>query len=163
MYTPLVWFVVSALIVMSVIDIKTMEIPNGIILYLIIFGLIAALSGIFAPNWVPYPLKWYEYLIGAFCISLPFFLIALFTGGIGGGDIKLLFAMGLFLGWKATVFGAFVGILIGAIVAVIVMIVNKKKKGDPIPFGPSLAVGLTLAVFFGNELTNAYLSMLGWI
>ena len=75
-------------------------------------------------------------LIGAVIISVPMLLLALIIpGAFGGGDIKLMAASGFFLG-------------------------KKLEKKDHFAFGPFLAFGLALAVFFGDQIVNWYLSLL---
>ena len=101
----------SALIVMTFIDIDTKEIPNGIVVFIIILSIPLFFTA--------KDVVWWHRLVGAVVISVPLYVIALVTGGIGGGDIKLYFALGLVLGLYPTLVSAFIAIvsagLIGAI------------------------------------------------
>lgn len=80
-----------ALVTASFIDLDTMEIPDSAVLVLLALGLIT-----FAPFG---GVSWQDKLIGCACVSVPMFLLALF-GGMGLGDVKLYFVLGLLLGWQ---------------------------------------------------------------
>ena len=93
----------SALIVMTFIDIDTKEIPNGIVVFIIILSIPLFFTA--------KDVVWWHRLVGAVVISVPLYVIALVTGGIGGGDIKLYFALGLVLGLYPTLVSAFIAIV----------------------------------------------------
>lgn len=136
----------SLLIVIAGIDLDTQEIPNGLVIAVLVLGVIRFILSFFFGD-----MLWFEHLIGAACISIPFLIIALITGGgIGGGDIKLCFAVGLFLGWKLTLMGTFLGIILAGIIALVIMI--KHKKSGTIPLAPSLCFGFATALLFGNMI-----------
>ena len=85
--------------------------------------------------------------------------------GFGMGDIILMAAGGLMLGWKATVVAAFIAIILGAIYAVALKIkANRSDEGEDevkaFAFGPFLVIGLVLASFFGTELMELYIDYL---
>ncbi len=146
------YVVVSALIVMSFIDLKTKEIPDTIHVIILIFALIS-----FGPV---DSISWKSRLIGAVVISVPLFVIALITGGIGGGDIKLFFVLGMLLGWKNIVVTFFISCILAGLVGIGIMIA-KKKNGRKIemPFGPYIAIGAYVAMLCGERIVNAYLSL----
>jgi len=100
-------------------------------------------------------------LIGIVVISVPMLVLALvIPGAFGGGDIKLMAACGWLLGWKASVFAMFVGLLTAGIYCGIMLATGKLKRKDHFAFGPFLAVGLAVAAFFGEWAGNWYLSLL---
>ena len=85
--------------------------------------------------------------------------------GFGMGDVILMGAGGLMLGWKATVVAAFIAIILGAIYAVILKSkANRSDDGEEsvkaFAFGPFLVIGLVLASFFGTELMDLYIDYL---
>lgn len=137
----------SILIVIAGIDLDISEIPNGLVLAILILALVKFVLSFFFG-----PVKWYEYLIGAVCVSVPLFILALF-GGMGLGDVRLAFVAGLFLGWKLMLLGTFFGIVFGGIVAIVLMI--KYKKKGAIPFAPSLSFGFIVSALFGEMIINA--------
>jgi leader peptidase (prepilin peptidase)/N-methyltransferase len=100
-------------------------------------------------------------LIGALVYGLPLFLIAvLVPKGMGGGDIKLAAYLGLHLGWIGlgqVAVGAILGFFTGSIAGVALIAAGKKGRKDPIPFGPFMALGALLAVFFGNRIVSIWL------
>ena len=76
--------------------------------------------------------------------------------GIGGGDIKFLAMVGVFLGWQQAILTLMVGSVVGAVVGIILLATKVLKKGQYIPFGPYLALGGLIAVVWGTELWHWY-------
>lgn len=145
-------FMASALLVLSIIDWRTYEIPFGINVFLFVLGV--AMTILDRGNLA-------EHLIGMICVSGLLGILYLLTGGraIGGGDIKLMFACGLILGWKLILLAFFLGCIIGSVVHIIRMSV--KKAGRMLAMGPYLSAGILLAALWGNAWINWYLSLLG--
>lgn len=145
-------FMASALLVLSIIDWRTYEIPFGINVFLFVLGV--AMTILDRGNLA-------EHLIGMICVSGLLGILYLLTGGraIGGGDIKLMFACGLILGWKLILLAFFLGCIIGSVVHIIRMSV--KKAGRMLAMGPYLSAGILLAALWGNAWVNWYLSLLG--
>lgn len=142
----------SLLMVIAVIDWRTFEIPNGLNLAILVLGLIRLVTDLD---------NWKLYLIGMVCVSLFFLLIWFVTGGagIGMGDVKLMGAAGLLLGWRDIVLGMFVGCIIGAVIHMIRM---KRGAGRRLAFGPYLAAGTWLAALFGDTAIAWYLGLFGF-
>lgn len=152
----LIWDVaVSALVAMAFVDIDTKEI---LYTFMIVIALCGAAS-FFVPQEVP--VVWWERLLGMAVVSVPMLILALITGGMGGGDVKLYAAIGLLLGWKLTLVSALIAIVLGGIGAVLLIALKKAKKGSEMPFGPYIALGVILAGYFGNDLLAWYLSAMG--
>jgi leader peptidase (prepilin peptidase)/N-methyltransferase len=80
---------------------------------------------------------------------------------MGGGDIKLLAMMGAFLGWKAVPFIIFTSSLVGSLIGISMMLFQKKDSKLAIPFGPYLAFGAILYIFYGKPLIQWYLGLSG--
>lgn len=144
-------FMASALLVLSIIDWRTYEIPFGINVFLFVLGV--AMTILDRGNLA-------VHLIGMICVSGLLGILYLLTGGraIGGGDIKLMFACGLILGWKLILLAFFLGCIIGSVVHIIRMSV--KKAGRMLAMGPYLSAGILLAALWGNAWINWYLSLL---
>lgn len=86
-----------------------------------------------------------------------FFLVAVLShGGMGGGDIKLIAMIGAFLGWQAVLVTIFLSALLGALVGICLMLLKKKGRKDPVPFGPFLAVGALMTMLWGTNLIHLY-------
>ncbi len=79
---------------------------------------------------------------------------------MGFGDVKLAILMGLILGWPNILLGLFLGFLFGAIIGIGLIIFRRKKMKSEIPFGPFLAGGTLVALLWGEEIINYYLSLL---
>ena len=149
--------IVVMLITIAAIDYKTMIIPNGTVIALAIIGGLYTISRLIFPTEFVLQITWIEALIGFFAASLPLFLVAVLSkGGMGGGDIKLMAAAGLFLGWKYILVAMIVGSLIGAIISLTLIVLKIKKRKDMIPFGPFLCIGILIAAAVGPELVQWY-------
>lgn len=150
----------SAMVVITFIDLDHQIIPDIISLPGIVAGFIFSF---FIPQ-----LGWLNSLIGIVVGGGSLWLVAagyeLLTKkeGMGGGDIKLLAMMGAFFGWKAIPFIIFVSSLTGSVIGVTVMLIGKKDSKLAIPFGPFLASGAVLYIFFGRQLMHWYLSFSGF-
>ncbi|HVT01057.1 MAG TPA: prepilin peptidase [Patescibacteria group bacterium] len=87
--------------------------------------------------------------------AIVFLILFLVTSGkgMGFGDVKLSFVLGLFLGFPRVVVGVYLAFLTGALISIILILLGKKKlKRDTIPFGPFLVMGMLIAFLFGNFL-----------
>lgn len=146
---------VSALIVITAIDLYHQIIPDVISLPGIGAGVLASLI---LPN-----ISFWDSLIGLISGGGILFLVA--TGyqwlfkreGMGGGDVKLLAMIGAFLGWKAVILTILLSSLIGSIVGVVLILIKGKDFKYAIPFGPFLSLGAALSLFFGEDLIRWYL------
>jgi len=130
------------------IDIDTMEIYDRFHILI----LILALAMLFIT-----PLPLLDHLIGFFIISIPFFIIAYVTGGIGGGDIQLIAIAGLLLGYKATFVAFFIASILGGSMAIYLLLTKQKDRKSLIAFGPYLCIGIYFAYLYGNEILSWYL------
>lgn len=145
----------SVFIVISVIDFKTYEIPVGLNIAIGILAVIRVAMDL--DNIV-------NHLIGAVAVS-GFMLICLFISraiagvdAFGGGDIKLMVAVGLFAGWKEVILGFLFGCLCGAVIHSIRM---KATGADRVlAFGPYLCIGLFISILSGEHIINWYMGML---
>ena len=79
---------------------------------------------------------------------------------MGGGDIKLMAVIGLFLGTKLTIVALLFSIYIGGFFGILLLILRLKKLQEAIPFGPFIAIGTLAALFWGNELIYWYVQRL---
>lgn len=137
----------TMLLVVALVDLYTMEIPNGFVLAVLAVGILSVFA-------VP-ELSLLARLIGLFVVSVPMLLIALLVpGGFGGGDIKLMAACGVYLGWQQTLLSAFIGILLGGIYGVFLLLTKRKKARDQFAFAPFLCVGMALCCFFGTKMLD---------
>lgn len=149
-------FLVSAVLVMiTVVDAYTQTIPPVLN---IILGALGFLSILTMPG-----ISVAERVIGFFCISVPMFLIVLLVpGGFGGGDIKMMAASGILLGWKGNLAAFFIGLIIGGIYGAFLLISGKKGRKEHFAFGPCLSIGIFVSAYagIGMRIVDQYLYMI---
>lgn len=146
----LVFAFLSVLTVVTFIDADTMEIPDGLNIAIFILGII---SIFLMPE-----ITLVSRIIGFFCVSVPMLLIAMFVpGGFGGGDIKLVAAVGVFLGWKYNALAAMLGIFLGGFYGMWLLLMKKADRKAHFAFGPFLCAGMIISLFFGNEIIHWWL------
>ncbi len=141
------------LIVIFVYDLKHYIIPDKIIFPAI--GIAFLYQLIF--NWVILG----TYLGAAFGAAAFFLFIVLVSQGkwMGLGDVKLVFLIGLLLGFPNILVALFLAFFIGAIIGIGLIIFGKKKLKSEVPFGPFLVGGTFVAMFFSQNLINWYLNL----
>lgn len=141
----------SALLGLSLIDLRTQEIPPGFNIFILILGIVHL-----ALNLKDWPL----YAVGFFAVSLPLLLILLASGGkaIGGGDVKLMAAAGLLLGWKNILLAFILSCILGSVIHLIRMKLSGASR--VLALGPYLAAGIYISALFGTPLIIAYLAFL---
>ncbi|MCP5244765.1 MAG: prepilin peptidase [Burkholderiales bacterium] len=148
---------VWALIALAAIDIDTQLLPDDITLPLMWLGLLYNMHDGFT--------NLQSAVIGAVAGYLSLWIIywifKLATGkeGMGYGDFKLLAAIGAWLGWSLLPLVILLSSLVGAVVGVGLIIAAKLNKSVMIPFGPYLAGGALIALFWGQEINHAYFGL----
>lgn len=141
----------SALLGLSIIDFKTYEIPVGFNIFIGALGIIRVITD---------PANWHLYVIGFVAVSAFLYLLFVLSKGraIGGGDIKLMAACGLLIGWKLIILAFLFGCIVGAIVHVIRMRVSGEEH--VLAMGPYLSIGVMVAALWGNQFLAWYLGTL---
>ena len=141
----------SMLTAITVIDWRTYEIPLGLNITILVLGAIHLALDYH---------NFLYYLIGMVSVSGFLLLLFIITGGrgIGGGDIKLMFAAGLLLGWKHIILALVIGCIIGSIVHLTLMRI--KGKGRVLAFGPYLSIGIFTVMLFGSQILDWYIGLL---
>jgi len=150
---------VAALIAISFIDLDHRIIPDVISLPGIVIGFVLALIGL-GPSW--------QDSLGGILIGGGFlwavaeaYYRATGREGMGGGDIKLLAMVGAFLGWQSVLLVLLISSLTGSVVGGLLMFVRGEDSKLPIPFGPFLAAGAVVALFWGDAVFAWYLAGFG--
>lgn len=138
----------SALLALSIIDFRTFEIPVGFNYFIGVLGIIRVITDI---------QNWSEYVIGFVAVSAFLYLLYLLSKGraIGGGDIKLMAACGLLIGWKLIILAFLLGCIVGAVIHVIRMRVSGEEH--VLAMGPYLSLGVMIAALWGNAFLSWYL------
>ncbi|MEG2427658.1 MAG: prepilin peptidase [Clostridium sp.] len=138
----------SALLVLSVIDWRTYEIPVGCNLVILAAGI---------ANLFFHKEAWISFGIGLICVSGLLLLILLVSRGraMGGGDVKLMAAAGLLLGWQGIILAFGVGCIAGSVIHVGLMKVKGKER--LLAFGPYLSLGIWFSMMWGAKLIDWYM------
>jgi leader peptidase (prepilin peptidase) / N-methyltransferase len=142
----------AALVAITAIDLDHQLIPDVISLPGIAVGLVlSTITG--RPGWL-------DSLLGALLGGGIFFLIIVASrGGMGGGDMKLGALLGAFLGWKLVLVAILIAVLAGGAVAIGLLTLRRKGRKDAVPFGPFLALGGAVSLFWGRPLLEWYLGV----
>ena len=146
-----------ALIALTFIDADTTLLPDDITLPLLWLGLCANIVSTFVP------LK--DAVIGAIAGYLAlwaiYWLFKLATGkeGMGYGDFKLLAALGAWMGWKALLPIVLLSSLVGAVVGVVLIVLARRGREIPIPFGPYLAAAGFIMLLAGEPIIQRFVPL----
>lgn len=144
---------ISLLMIIVVTDFAYMLIPDKILLFFLPFLAIGRILSPLEP--------WWDSLLGAFIGFGLLFLIAILSkGGMGGGDIKLFFLIGIVLGTLNSLLTLFLASVIGMVVGFIMLKSSGKGTKTPVPFGPSIALAAIIVYFYGNSILEWYSSIL---
>ena len=145
----LMFVLTSCLILISLIDYKTQIIPDGLV------GVIAVSGALYNLLYVPHGVI--DMLLGAavgFAVMLAIFVIS--RGGMGGGDVKLSAAVGLWLGVEGTPLFLLLAFITGGVISLLLLVSGIKSKGDAVPFGPFLCLAAFVTVLYQPFLLNFY-------
>jgi leader peptidase (prepilin peptidase) / N-methyltransferase len=140
------FWIISAFLAIFIIDLKHQIIPDQLIysslLVVSFFEIINHQSLII------------NYLLSATLASLFFYFLYKITKekGMGFGDVKLVFLMGLILGYPNIILALYLAFLTGAIIGVILILARIKSLKQPIAFGPFLSLATIVSYFFGTEI-----------
>jgi len=138
------FILITAIIPSIFIDFDEMIIPDRFSIGLLISGFILSF---FDPM-----MSWFNSLIGIIVGGGVLYLIALFyyylTGneGLGGGDVKLFAGIGSILGWYGVLNVMFYSSILGSIIGLVFLLISKKSRKTPIPFGPF--IGATALIYY---------------
>ena len=161
------WAFLSWLLTLSLIDLDTMTLPNSLTQSGLIAGLVfQGTRGILQASQVAevsHPLM--TGIAGA-VLGIWLFDIIAFGGSIifgqaamGGGDAKLAAMMGAWLGWKYLLLSGFIACAVGAFAGGGAIALGWLDRRQPMPFGPFLALGAGLTVFWGETILSTYLRL----
>ncbi len=148
-----------ALVALTMIDVDHQLLPDDITLPLLWLGLLFNLTGTYVGLG--------DAVIGAMGGYLTLWtvyqLFRLLTGkeGMGYGDFKLLAALGAWMGWQMLPIIILLSSAVGAIVGIAMMIIKRRGKDIPIPFGPYLAAAGWIALLWGDTIMARYMGATG--
>lgn len=153
---PVLWvhfIMLAVLLVLALIDWDTMRLPDVLTFPLLFLGIGSSF-------FLPMGLSGGESLASAIGAGGFFWLIAkIYPQGMGLGDVKLIAGMGAFLGFPTILFAIFIASLAGSIGGLLGIAIRRKEFRAQIPFGPFLVFGTYVALFGGDWLIQAYLTL----
>lgn len=143
-YTIVLCLFACVLMVAALIDWDTQEIPDRL------HVMIAALA--IVAFWANPTLGVWDRVIGALCVSLPMLALLIFFNGFGMGDVKLVAASGLLLGWRAMLLTMLLASVLAAVYGLILMARHKASLKTQFAFGPWLCLALFTVSLYGESL-----------
>jgi leader peptidase (prepilin peptidase)/N-methyltransferase len=137
------------LLALAAIDADTTLLPDDLTQPLLWIGLLMNLRSTF----VPLPEAVIGAVAGYLCLWSVYWVFKLATGkeGMGYGDFKLLAALGAWLGWKMLLPIVLVSSLVGALVGIALIVLARRGREIPIPFGPYLAAAGFVVLLYGDR------------
>lgn len=159
------WIFLSWLLALSLIDLDTMMLPNqltqsGLVVGLVFRAIAGLLPGFSSASLADQLIAGIVgAVLGIWLLDMITFLgsIALGQVAMGGGDAKLAAMIGAWLGWKLSLVALFLACAVGGGVGGGAIALGWLNRRQPIPFGPFLALGAVLAVFWGETILSTYL------
>ena len=161
------WILVSWLLALALIDLDTMTLPNPLTQSGLVLGLLY--QGILGWSQAEHISGAAIYVMGGIVGSIvgiwlldTIFVVGTIAFGqqaMGGGDAKLAALMGAWLGWKYLLLAIFLACALGAFIGGGAMAIGWLKRRQHMPFGPFLALGTLIALFFGERIIATYLSI----
>ena len=148
-----------SLIALTMIDMDHQLLPDDITLPLLWLGLLFNLSA----TYVSLPDAVIGAIMGYLSLWSLYWVFKLITGkvGMGYGDFKLLAALGAWMGWQALPMIILLSSVVGAVCGIALMVIKRRGKDIPIPFGPYLAAAGWIVLLWGDTLMSRYSSALG--
>ena len=147
------------LTVITFIDVDHMIIPDKLVFLGLLTGFAALFSG-------ANPIGWRDALLGVFVYGGLLYLPGLAgkrifkKDAMGIGDVKLGAMMGLFLGWKMIIMSLYAAFFVASAVGLTALVTGRLRTGDRVPFGPFLAAGTLVTLFFGERLLKLYIRII---
>ncbi|WP_026699842.1 prepilin peptidase [Salibacterium aidingense] len=152
--TGMALLILSLLVIITISDKSAMVIPDKILLtFAVPIAVLRMTAAPLDPWWDPF-------LGAALGFGLLLMIAIVSKGGMGGGDIKLFALLGFFFGWQQLLLAFFLSVFIGAVIGCVGLAAGTVKRGIPMPFGPFIAAGSLLTLFFGETLFQWYIRFL---
>lgn len=147
----------ATLLALALIDFDTTFLPDDLTLPLLWGGLLANLLGLY----VSLPAAVIGAMAGYLTLWLVYWAFKLLTGkeGMGYGDFKLLAALGAWLGWQMLPLIILLSSFVGALIGIGLIVLARRGRDIPMPFGPYLAIAGLIALFWGPALNRLYLHL----
>lgn len=148
-----------ALVVLTIIDLDHKLLPNRVVYPTFVLGWVGLVADALVEGRAD---RLVDAALGAVIFGGFFYVIAVIApAGMGGGDVKLAFVLGTFLGYVdapgVVLAGMFLSFFLGGVIGLVAMVATGGGRKMQIPFGPFLTAGTVIAIFVGRELVDLYL------
>ncbi|WP_348244498.1 prepilin peptidase [Leptolyngbya sp. DQ-M1] len=160
------WTFLSWLLALAMIDLDTMTLPNpltqsGLVLGLVFSTIVGFLSGGIVGAIGGFITAVIGAIVGIWLLDLIAIVASMILGqtAMGAGDSKLMAMIGAWLGWQLMLIGGFLACLTGAIVGIAALKLGRLSRRQAMPFGPFLALGAGLSLFYGQAMLSSYLQL----
>lgn len=134
-------FLFAILLIVTYIDIRKQIIPNNLVGIILVSGIIFSFLGC---------ISIYKAILGMLVGGGLMFVLALVPNTLGGGDIKLMFACGAFLGPVKILWAVVIGFVLASIISIVLLMFRLLNRKQYIPFGPFLSAGIIIAYMVIN-------------
>jgi len=157
-------YLAASLLALSVIDVEFQLIPNRITYPLAVVGVGLTAFWVLALGF-PLGKMLLRAALGAVVGGGSLWLVgvlgklALRKEAMGMGDVKLMAAAGIWLGWEMVLFAIFLGALAGALVSLVLLLLGLTRMGKRLPFGPFLSIGIWICFLYGWDILFWYLGL----
>lgn len=158
-----IYVYLGAMIAITMIDLKHQIIPDRISIPGIVLGLIFTLYRTHTgdPSRFDLASTLTDSLIGGILGAAIFYIIIVVSrGGMGYGDVKLAAMIGTFMGWRMLLVVILLAVVSGSIIGIFLLLTGLKKRKEPIPFGPFLAVMSLVCLIYGNRILDCYFNIM---
>ncbi|HOV26983.1 MAG TPA: prepilin peptidase [Pseudobacteroides sp.] len=155
-------YLMSILIVVFFIDLKHRKIPNSLVASGLVGSIVLIVYNFFKPLYIYGDSNWWNPILGMVVSSGFIFIVSLISMGLfkkesfGFGDIKLLFVIGAYFGWKMSLVALCATLAISALAVLVAAVLKRNDKRGNIPFGSFIAVGTYITFLFGSEITKYF-------
>ena len=147
----------SILIAIAIIDFRDMIIPDSLVLSILCLSITHKVINYYVHN-ISMNIK--ESILGLLIAGGVFLLIVLISkGGMGGGDVTLIGALGFVLGIRLILLNILLSFVLGATISILLLASKLKTRKDPIPFGPFTILGYFIVLLYGNDIIYWYFSL----
>ncbi|WP_047985090.1 prepilin peptidase [Ornithinibacillus californiensis] len=142
---------VSMLVIIFVTDINYMLIPNKVLIFFLPFFIVLRIVEPLNP--------WWSSITGAITgFAVIAIIILVSRGGMGAGDMKLFAVLGIVLGLQQVLLAFFLSCVIGAVIGILLILLKRIDRKQPVPFGPYIVIGTLIAYFYGDSIVSWYLT-----
>ena len=147
----------SVLIAIGFIDLKEMIIPDSLVISILVLSIVHK-----ALNYFIYDIRLniLDSILGLLIAGGLFLLIVIISkGGMGGGDITLIGALGFVLGIPMILLNILLSFILGAMISIFLLATKLKTKKDPIPFGPFIIFAFFIVLLYGQDMIHWYFNL----